>query len=374
MAYTLEELLQSMVASGASDLHLTAGSAPRLRVHGALRPIDDGGPLSPDESQKLVYSVLTNEQVAAFERDLELDFSFGIPKLGRFRVNVFRQRGAVGAVLRAIPYDIMPVSKLGLPQDIIERLCKLPKGLILVTGATGAGKSTTLASMLNYVNNTREAHIVTVEDPIEFLHNNKRCLFNQREVGTDTHQFAKALKSVFRQDPDVILIGEMRDLETIEAALHLSETGHLTFGTLHTSESVQTINRIVDVFPSHQQQQIRTLLSFTLHAVICQQLLPRADGTGLVLAAEIMIVNAAIRSLVRDDKAHQIYSILQTGAQHGMRTMNQALAQLCQAGVVTREEIMSRTTDLDDLVHTLERTGAAGGYRAARVARAGRAR
>jgi twitching motility protein PilT len=301
---------------------------------------------------------LSSEQVARFEENLELDFSFGISGLGRFRTNVFRQRGAIGAVLRLIPYEVKDMDELGLPRMLCERLCSLPKGLVLVTGPTGSGKSTTLAAMIDFINVTRHDHVVTVEDPIEFLHRNKNCLFNQREVGTDTHSFTDALRSVLRQDPDVVLIGEMRDVETIDAALTISETGHLTFATLHTSDAVQTINRIVDVFPSHQQQQVRTLLSFTLQAVFCQQLIPSADGKGRVLGCEIMVANAAIRSLIRDDKVHQMYSIIQTSGKLGMQTMNRSLYELQSRGKITHEEALSRTSDPEDLRRMTETAGA----------------
>jgi twitching motility protein PilT len=281
--------------------------------------------------------------------------SFGIGGLGRFRTNVFMQRGAVGAVLRVIPYEIKGFRELGLPEDLCAMIASFPKGLVLVTGATGSGKSTTLAAMIDYVNRTRNEHIITIEDPIEFVHKNKCCLVNQREVGSDTHGFKNALKTVLRQDPDVVLIGEMRDMETIEAALVLAETGHLTFGTLHTSDCVQTINRIIDVFPAYQQQQVRTQLSFVLMAVFCQQLLPKADGRGRCLAAEMMIVNAAVRSLIRDDKAHQIYSVIQTGGKQGMMTMNQALFNLVQKRQCSYEDALERTSDVDDFKRQFSR-------------------
>ena len=351
---TVEELLQQLVERGGSDLHITAGSPPKIRIDGKLISTEHNV-LDPETSQKLVYSILDNEQVARFERDLELDMSFGIAGLGRFRTNVFMQRGAVGAVLRIIPFEIKTPKELGLSPQLVEQLCSLPKGLILVTGATGSGKSTTLASMIDHINRTRNEHIVTIEDPIEFVHRNKGCLINQREVGSDTQSFSNALRHVLRQDPDIVLIGEMRDQTTIEAALTLSETGHLTFASLHTSDAVQTMNRIVDVFPAYQQQQIRTQLSFTLQAVFCQQLLPKADGRGRALAAEVMVANSAIRSLIREDKAHQIYSIIQTGGKSGMKTMNQALYELYQAKLITYEEALSRTSDPDDLKRVFQR-------------------
>jgi twitching motility protein PilT len=351
---TLEEMLQIMVQTIGSDLHITAGSAPKTRIDGRLVNTEHDV-LSPEMSQKIVYSVLDSNQIARFEKDLELDMSFGIEGLGRFRTNVFQQRGAVGAVFRIIPYEIKGMKDLGLPTDLCENLCNLPKGLVLVTGATGSGKSTTLAAMVDYINTVRTDHIVTIEDPIEFVHRNKNCLVNQREVGSDTNSFSDALIHVLRQDPDVILIGEMRDVITIETALILAETGHLTFATLHTSDAVQTINRIVDVFPAYQQQQIRTQLSFTLQAIFCQQLLPRSSGRGRVLAAEIMVCTPAVRALVREDKAHQIYSIIQTGGKYGMRTMNQSLYELYRAGLVTYDDALGRSPDPEDLKQTFQR-------------------
>jgi twitching motility protein PilT len=351
---TLEELLQQLVERGGSDLHITAGSPPRIRVDGRLMPTEHDM-LDADASQKLVYSILDNDQIATFEKTLELDMSFGISGLGRFRTNVFQQRGAIGAVLRIIPWEIKNFADLGLPEKLCTDLCSLPKGLVLVTGATGSGKSTTLAAMINHINGSRNEHIVTIEDPIEFVHRNKGCLVNQREVGSDTKGFNNALRTVLRQDPDIVLIGEMRDMETIEAALTLSETGHLTFATLHTSDCVQTINRIIDVFPSYQQSQIRTQLSFVLQAVFCQQLMPKADGRGRVLASEIMMANSAIRALIRDDKIHQMYSVIQTGGRLGMMTMNQALHDLYKIHQITYDDALSRTTDRDDLKRLMQR-------------------
>jgi twitching motility protein PilT len=351
---SIEELLTLMVQRGGSDLHITAGSPPKIRIDGKLVNTEHEM-LTPEMTQKLVYSFLNSEQIAGFERNLETDLSFGIDGLGRFRTNVFMQRGAVGAVLRIIPYEIKSFTELGLPTGVCEFLCNLPKGLILVTGATGSGKSTTLASMINYINEHRSCHVVTIEDPIEFLHRNKGCLFNQREVGSDTHSFKNALRSALRQDPDVIMIGEMRDVETIETALLLAETGHLTFATLHTSDSIQTINRIVDVFPAFQQQQIRTQLSFVLQGIFAQQLLARSNGRGRVLAAEVLIVTAAVRALVRDDKAHQIYSLVQTGGKVGMRTMNQSLYELYRSSQITFDDALSRSTDPDDLKRLFQR-------------------
>jgi len=351
---SIEELLTIMVQRGGSDLHVSAGSPPRIRIDGILVNTEHDV-LTPEATQKLCYSFLSNEQVATFEKDFELDLSFGIDTLGRFRVNVFMQRGTVAAVLRMIPYEVMSFSELGLPVQVCESLCSLPKGLILVTGATGSGKSTTLAAMVDFINQNRSGHIVTIEDPIEFLHRNKNCLCNQREVGSDTHGFGGALRSVLRQDPDIVMIGEMRDKETVEAALTIAETGHLTFATLHTSDAITTINRIIDVFPSYQQPQIRTQLSVVLQAVFSQQLLARAGGRGRVLAAELMLCTPAVRALIRDDKVHQVYSILQTGGRLGMRTMNQALHELVRANLVTLEEAMQSTSDPEDLKRLFQR-------------------
>ncbi len=352
---TLEELLQLLVERGGSDLHITAGAPPKLRIDGRLISTEHDI-MDAEMSQKIVYSVLDNEQIARFEKDLELDMSFGISGLGRFRTNVFQQRGAIGSVLRIIPYEIKSYQQLGLPGSLCEDICSLPKGLVLVTGSTGSGKSTTLAAMIDYINRSRNEHIMTVEDPIEFVHRNRSCLVNQREVGNDTHGFKAALRTALRQDPDIVLIGEMRDQETIEAALTISETGHLTFASLHTSDAVQTVNRIVDVFPAHQQQQVRTQLSFTLQAVFCQQLLPRADGRGRVLGSEIMVANSAVRSLIRDDKVHQIYSIIQTGGKHGMQTMNQSLYELYRKKYITYDDALAHSGDPDDLKRVMAKT------------------
>ena len=351
---SVEELLQQLVERGGSDLHITAGAPPKIRIDGKLISTEHAV-LDPETTQKLIYSILDNTQIARFEKDLELDMSFGIGGLGRFRTNVFMQRGAVGSVLRVIPYEIKGFRDLGLPEELCAQICATPKGLVLVTGATGSGKSTTLAAMIDYVNRTRNEHIVTIEDPIEFVHKNKCCLVNQREVGSDTHGFKESLRAVLRQDPDVILVGEMRDMETIEAALTLSETGHLTFGTLHTSDCVQTINRIVDVFPAYQQQQIRTVLSFTLSAVFCQQLLAKADGRGRVMAAEIMIANSAVRALVRENKAHQIYSIIQTGGKLGMKTMNQSLFELYRSNSVSYDEVVTASPDPAEFLRLIQK-------------------
>ncbi|MDA1195049.1 MAG: type IV pilus twitching motility protein PilT [Planctomycetota bacterium] len=350
----IEELLQILVDQGGSDLHLSAGSPPKVRVDGELYDTEHAV-LRPEDTKSIVYSFLTSDQIARFEQEYELDLSFGVDGLGRFRVNVFYQRGSVGAVLRMIPAIVRTFEELGLPRALCEQVSSLPRGLVLVCGATGSGKSTTLAAMLDFINETRSDHVLTVEDPIEFLHRNKGCLFNQREIGSDTKNFTAALRSALREDPDVVLVGEMRDIETIEAALTIAETGHLTFGTLHTSDCVQAINRVVDVFPSHQQQQIRTQLSFTLQGVFCQQLIPSATGSGRSLAMEVMIANSAVRALIRDDKAHQIYSIIQTSGKLGMRTMNQALADLVGENSITYDQALNHSSDLEDLKRTLSR-------------------
>jgi twitching motility protein PilT len=353
---TIEELVQQLVERGGSDLHISAGSPPMIRINGKLVSTEQEV-LDGEMTQKLVYSILDNEQILKFEKEWELDMAFGISGLGRFRTNIFYQRGTVGGVLRCIPFEIKSMQDLGLPQEICEDLCARPKGLILVTGSTGSGKSTTLAAMIDFINRTRNDHIMIIEDPIEFVHRNKSCLINQREVGSDTHGFTESLRTVLRQDPDIIMIGEMRDQATIACALTIAETGHLTFATLHTNDVVQTVNRIIDVFPSHQQEQIRTQLSFTLQAVFCQQLVPRADGRGRAMAAEIMIANQAVRALVRENKAHQLASIIQTGGRYGMKTMNQALFDLYRQHLVTYDEALSRTTDPEDLKRIFQKQG-----------------
>ncbi|MBI5367341.1 MAG: type IV pilus twitching motility protein PilT [Planctomycetes bacterium] len=357
---SLEELLMLLVQRNGSDLHIAAGSPPKIRVDGRLVSTDFP-PFTPDDTQKLIYSILDGDQIARFEGNKELDLSFGIEGLGRFRTNVFMQRGSVGSVLRVIPHLVKGFEELNLPRKVCEMLCNQARGLVLVTGATGSGKSTTLAAMIDFINLSDYGHILTVEDPIEFVHQNKNCLVNQREVGGDTFEFKNALRAALRQDPDVVLIGEMRDLTTIEAALTISETGHLTFGTLHTSDAIQTLNRVIDVFPAHQQQQVRTQLSFTLQAVFCQQLLPRANGKGRVLASEIMIANSAIRALVRDNKAHQIYSLIQIGAKEGMKTMNQSLYELYKAGQITYDDAIGHSSDVDDLKRTFQKGATPGG-------------
>ncbi len=359
---TLEELLHMLMEKKGSDLHISAGSPPRIRTDGSLVPLKVDM-MTGEQTQKIIYSILDNDQIAKFEREKELDMSFGIQGIGRFRVNVFYQRGSVGTAIRVIPYNILSFDDLGLPKRVCEKLCDLPKGLVLVTGATGSGKSTTLASMVNHINENRDDHILTIEDPIEFVHRNKKCLVNQREIGPDSHSFAQALKHVLRQDPDVVLIGEMRDMETIELGLTLAETGHLTFATLHTSDCTQTINRIIDVFPSSQQSQIRTQLSFVMEGVFCQQLLPLAQGKGRCLAAETMLPTAGIRANIRDDKIHQIYSAIQTGGAEGMQTMNTSLHNLYTAGKISREIAFSYSTkpdELEDLIQQDARRGSKG--------------
>ncbi len=348
----LHQLLKAMVEKGASDLHITTGSPPQLRIDGKLVPLKTA-PLTPVETKQLCYSILTDAQKHKFEEESELDLSFGVKGLSRFRANVFMQRGAVAGAFRTIPFKILTFSDLGLP-PIVSELAKKPRGLILVTGPTGSGKSTTLASIIDKINTDRHEHIVTIEDPIEYLHPHKNCLVNQREVGADTQSFKKALKYILRQDPDVVLIGEMRDLETIEAALVISETGHLAFATLHTNSCVQTINRILDVFPPYQQPQVRAQLSFVLEGVMTQNLMPRAGGPGRVLAIEIMIPNAAIRNLIREDKVHQIYSQMQVGqSKFGMQTFNQSLAMLVQKRLISIEEALARSSDPDELKNAL---------------------
>src|SRR6478735_6693249 len=325
---SLSELLRKLSELGGSDLHITTGSPPQVRVDGHLRPLESYRVLTSADTKQLAYSVLTDAQKHRFEENLELDFSFGVKGLSRFRANIFNQRGAVGAVFRAIPYEIKSFEDLGLP-NVVRDLCSKPRGLVLVTGPTGSGKSTTLAAVIDKINIDRHEHILTIEDPIEFLHNHKNCIVNQREVAADTHSFGSALRTALRQDPDVVLVGEMRDLETIEMALRIAETGHLTFATLHTNSAYSTINRIIDVFPSAQQSQVRTQLSFVLEGIMCQALLPKATGDGRCMALEILIPNAAIRNLIREDKIHQIYSMMQTGQEKfGMQTFNQALASL----------------------------------------------
>jgi len=344
----LHQLLKAMIEKGASDLHVTTSSPPQLRIDGKLHPLKMP-PLNASETKQLCYSILTDAQKHKFEEQNELDLSFGVRGLSRFRANIFMQRGAVAGAFRAIPFKIMTFEELGLP-PVVTTLSRKPRGLILVCGPTGSGKSTTLASIVDKINQERSQHIVTIEDPIEYLHPHKGCLVNQREVGADTKGFTSALKYILRQDPDVVLIGEMRDLETIEAALTLAETGHLCFATLHTNSAVQTVNRIVDVFPPYQQAQIRAQLSFVMEGIMCQALLPRANGPGRALALEVMIPNPAIRNLIREDKIHQIYSQMQVGQEKfGMLTFNQSLASLYQRRQISMEEALGRSSDPEEL-------------------------
>ena len=352
----MHQLLKAMIEKGASDLHITTGTAPQLRIDGKLHPLRMP-PLSPPETKQLCYSVLTDSQKHQFEEKNELDLSFSVQKLSRFRGNVFVQRGNVAGAFRAIPFKIKTFEELNLPK-IVAELAEKPRGLILVTGPTGSGKSTTLATMIDKINNERNDHIVTIEDPIEYLHHHKGCVVNQREVGSDTQGFKNALKYILRQDPDVVLIGELRDLETIEAALTVAETGHLAFATLHTNSCVQTINRIVDVFPPYQQAQVRAQLSFVLEGVLCQSLLPRANGPGRVMSLEVMVPNAAIRNLIREDKIHQIYSQMQIGQEKfGMQTMNQSLASLHQRRMISMEDALGRSSDVDELRNLMNQGG-----------------
>jgi twitching motility protein PilT len=344
----VQELLAHVLTMNASDLHVTAGTAPSLRIHGDLVPLDQYGRLEPDQLRRMIYAILTQQQRERLEQDLELDFSYSLPGKARFRVNVYFQRDAIGAAFRLIPFEIRTLDELGLPPQVIE-FARMPRGLVLVTGPTGSGKSTTLAALLDVVNVERAVHIMTIEDPIEYLHHHKRAVVNQREVGADTLSFGAALKHVLRQDPDVILIGEMRDLETIQTAVTAAETGHLVFATLHTQDAPQTIDRVIDAFPAHQQQQIRVQLSTTLQAIMTQQLLPTTDGQGRVVAAEILVATPAIRNLVRDAKVHQIYSAMQAGGRFGMQTMDFALARLVREMRITMDLARQRCHDVQEL-------------------------
>lgn len=349
----LHQLLRAMIEKGASDMHITTGSPPLLRIDGSIVPLKLP-PLSPVETKQLCYSVLTEEQKVTFEKKNELDLSFGVRALSRFRANIFMQRGAVAGAFRSIPFKILTFEELGLP-PVISDLASKPRGLVLITGPTGSGKSTTLASIIDKINSETRQHIITIEDPIEYLHPHKLSVVNQREIGTDTENFKGALKYVLRQDPDVVLVGEMRDLETIESALTIAETGHLVFATLHTNSCVQAINRVIDVFPPHQQSQVRAQLSFVLQGVVTQLLLPRGNGPGRVLALEVMIPNPAIRNLIREDKIHQIYSQMQVGQEkHGMQTLNQSLYSLYMRRLITLEEAMGRSSDQDELRSMIE--------------------
>jgi twitching motility protein PilT len=352
---TLPDLLKMTVELDGSDLHITTNSPPAVRVHGRMRPLIDFEPLNPAETKQLAYSVLTDAQKKRFEESQELDFSFGIRGVARFRCNVFNQRGAVAAVYRLIPERIRSFQELGIP-PVVAQFAERPRGLVLITGPTGSGKSTTLAALIDKINSERDEHILTIEDPIEYIHQHKRCIVNQREVHSDTQAFTNALRAALREDPDIVLIGEMRDLETIESALRIAETGHLTFATLHTNSASQTINRIIDVFPAHQQGQIRTQLSLVLEGIVCQSLLPKSNGQGRVVSMEILVPTPAIRNLIRDDKVHQIYSSMQAGQERvGMQTMNQSLATLVQRRAITRETAEDASSLKDELLDLIAR-------------------
>jgi twitching motility protein PilT len=347
MQFTLHQLLKVMIDNGASDLHITSNTPPQLRIDGSMVPLKTDK-LNAVDTKQLCYSIMTDAQKMRFEEDQELDLSFGVKDLARFRANIFMQRGAVAGAFRLVPYQIRTLAELGLP-PVVQTMCDRPRGLVLVTGPTGSGKSTTLASMIDHINSTQRGHIITIEDPIEYLHHHKGCVVNQREIGADTQTFSRALKHILRQDPDIVLVGEMRDLETIEAALVIAETGHLAFATLHTNDAVQTINRVIDVFPAHQQSQIRLVLSFVLEAVICQNLIPKIGG-GRALACEVMIPNPAIRNLIREDKLQQIKSQMQIGqAKYGMQTLNQSLCDLYMRELITLEDATGSSSDLDEL-------------------------
>ncbi|HEY0250965.1 MAG TPA: type IV pilus twitching motility protein PilT [Kofleriaceae bacterium] len=353
---SLQALLKAMLDKGASDLHITAGSPPRLRIDNELVRLQTD-PLGPVDTKTLCYSVMNDAQKLRFEEDLEIDFSFGIRGLARFRANVYMQQSCVAGAFRLVPYQVIPLENLGMP-PVVAELCDRPRGLVLVTGPTGSGKSTTLASMIDRINTSQRGHIVTIEDPIEFQHQHKNCLVNQREIGRDSTSFKRALKYILRQDPDVVLVGEMRDLETIEAAIAVAETGHLCFATLHTNSAIQSINRIVDVFPSHQQAQIRAVLSFVLEGVITQTLIPKASGSGRALAAEVMVPNPAIRNLIREDKLHQIYSQMQIGqTKFGMQTMNQALVDLYMRKVISLDDALGHSSEVDELKTMIANAG-----------------
>ncbi|HSY24597.1 MAG TPA: type IV pilus twitching motility protein PilT [Polyangiaceae bacterium] len=361
LKFNLHQLLRTMVEKGASDLHITTNTPPLLRIDGEIVPLKVP-PMGPVETKALCFSVLTEEQRAQFEKTNELDLSFGVKNLSRFRANIFMQRGSVAGAFRTIPFKILTFDELGLPA-VIADLANKPSGLVLVTGPTGSGKSTTLAAIIDKINSEQRLHIMTVEDPIEYLHGHKLSIVNQREVGSDTEGFKTALKFVLRQDPDVVLVGEMRDLETIEAALTISETGHLVFATLHTNSAVSTINRVIDVFPSHQQAQVRSKLSFVLQGVVSQQLLAKYNAPGRVLAMEVLVPNAAVRNLIRDDKVHQIYSQMQVGQdKFAMQTLNQSLFSLFQRRLISRDQAMERSLEPDELRMMMDgRTGGGSG-------------
>ena len=348
MSLDFADLLLEVIERNASDLHLTAGAHPTVRVRGRLQPLEDYPVMTTEQTRETIYSILTNDQRQRLETDWQIDFAYAIPGRARFRVNAYYQRSAIGAAFRLIPFSIKTVEELGLP-PVMHELAKRPRGFVLVTGPTGSGKSTSLAAVVDEINATREEHIMTIEDPIEFLHGHKKCIVNQREIGSDASSFAAGLKAALRQDPDVILVGEMRDLETIHTALTAAETGHLVFATLHTQDTPQTIDRIIDVFPASQQQQVRVQLSVALQGIITQQLLPTADGAGRVAACEVLLATPAIRNLIREGKTHQIYSSLQTGANIGMQTMDAALATLVRSGKITQKLAESRSSTPDEL-------------------------
>ena len=355
-AYSIDDLLEQMVTRNASDLHLSVGAPPAMRVHGQMERLTDFPALAADDTQQLLYRIMSSEQQKNLEIKRQIDMSHSIPGLARFRVNIYFQREALGAAFRLIPEELKTLEELGLPSTLREFANK-PRGLVVVTGPTGSGKSTTLAALIDEVNRTRAEHILTIEDPIEFIHRHKRCIVNQREIGPDATTFADALRAALRQDPDVILLGEMRDLETISTALTAAETGHLVFGTLHTQSAPSTIDRIIDVFPAEQQEQVRVQIATSLQGVITQALLPTADGTGRVPALEILVPDDAVRNLIRQGKVEQIYSVMQTATSRGMQTMEQALAELTLRGVVTKEEALGASSRRDQLEGLLERMG-----------------
>jgi twitching motility protein PilT len=359
MNFDFADILLEVIGLGASDLHLTAGSHPMVREKGRLRPLEHFPMLSPQDTREIVYSILNNDQRKRLETDWQIDLSYSVPGKARFRVNAYFQRAAIGAVMRTIPQDIPEIETLGVPPVLLD-MARKPRGFVLVTGPTGSGKSTTLAAMIDRINEERHEHIMTVEDPIEFLHRHKNCVVNQRELGTDAHSFSDALKAALRQDPDVILVGEMRDLETMETALTAAETGHLVFATLHTQDTSQTVDRIVDAFPTAQQSQVRVQLAMALQGIVTQQLLPTADGNGRVVACEVLIPTPAVRNLIREGKTHQIYSALQTGGQHGMQTMDASLVDLVRAGKITRELAMKRSSTPEELTRLLGTAGQGG--------------
>ena len=348
MPIDFSEVLREVVARNASDLHIVAGAPPMIRIRGQLVALENQASLKPEDTRELIFGILTGDQRRRLESDWQLDFAYLVPALARFRVNAYFQRGAVGAAFRLIPHEIRSIDDLGLP-TIVHQLVRKPRGIVLCTGPTGSGKSTSLAAMIDEVNETRDEHIMTIEDPIEFLHQHKRCIVNQRELGSDTHDFAGALRAALRQDPDVILVGEMRDLDTIATALTAAETGHLVFATLHTQDAPQTIDRIIDVFPPGQQNQIRVQLSVTLQGVVTQQLLPTLDGSGRTVVCEVLMPSPAVRNLIREGKIHQIVSVMQTGGAAGMQTMDSALASLIRQGKITQQLAESRSSTPDEL-------------------------